>query len=171
MFRDHWLPLLRARMTGGMPAVIALVGLVTLAGCGAEGPGRAPVAGSVSVGGKPLEAGVVRFIPSGDTHGPVAVATVTDGQYALPEHEGPVLGTHRVEIEAIDHLNFALDDEAAYVQQVERKRRGMPRNPIPARYNRQSTLSVVVISDEPQEFDFALQSSSKPGARQLSSSR
>ncbi|MGH7199021.1 MAG: hypothetical protein ACREJB_00340 [Planctomycetaceae bacterium] len=132
------------------------------AGCGSEGPVRVAVEGSVAFqGGGSLEAGVIRFIPTGETEGPVAVATIRDGSYELPESEGPVLGTHRIEIEAIDHYGFALDDEAAYVAQIEQKRRRMPSNPVPARYNRRSTLTAEVALDGDHTFDFRLEPNSK----------
>jgi hypothetical protein len=151
----------RRPLTGTALVVLLLL----LAGCGAEGPVRLPVEGAVAVDGRMLPAGVIRFIPSGDTKGPSAVATIRDGFYELPAEEGPVLGTQRVEIEAIDHLGFALDDEAAYVRHIERGRRGMPPNPIPETYNRRSTLTVTVGEDGRQKFNFDIETEPAVTAR------
>lgn len=141
-----------------LPVSSTMIALLSafLAGCGADGPPRRPVEGAVAVDGEMLRAGVIRFIPTGETQGPGAVATIKDGFYQLPEAEGPVIGTQRVEIEALDYYGFALDDETAYVQHVERKSGRMPRNPIHQGYNRQSALTVEVTSEGRQKFDFLL---------------
>jgi hypothetical protein len=113
--------------------------------------------GAVSIGNQPLADGVVRFIPMGDTHGPAAVATVKNGVYAFHDDEGVIPGTHRVEIEAKNHLGFALDDEAAFVEHIEKSGRGMPLNPVPPIYNRFSTIQVTVSEDSEPKQDFLLE--------------
>lgn len=132
-------------------------------GCSDEGLPRAATVGTVSVDGQPLPSGVVRFLPTGETKGPVTVATVRDGRFELTEQEGPIVGSHRVEIEALDYVGFAIDDEAAYVQNVEQRRRVLPPNPIPPAYNRNSTLTATVQADQTNEFDFPV--STKTAAR------
>jgi hypothetical protein len=67
-----------------------------------------------------------------------------------------VLGSHRVEIESTDHYGFAIDDEKAYVEHVEKNGGRMPRNPVPEVYNRQSTLAAEVTADGQRTFDFVL---------------
>ncbi len=141
---------------------LPLLALAALAiGCGKnDGPLRATASGKVSLDGAPLRSGVVRFVPSGNTQGPVAAATVKDGAFQLPQEEGPVAGTHRIEIEMIDHWGFAPDDEAAFVRYFESQpRRQAPPNPIPEIYNRHSTLTAEVKPDQLNDFDFQLHSS------------
>lgn len=142
-------------------AAICLV--VVAPGCGAKGPPRVPALGEVAVDGTPLKAGTIRFVPTGETKGPLAVATIRDGHYEFPAAEGPVVGTHRVEIEAIDYYQFALDDEQAFAQHVEKKRRPMPPNPIHQNYNRRSVLTASVTPEGNRQLDFALR---RDGRRQ-----
>jgi hypothetical protein len=119
------------------------------AGCGESGPPRAPIAGRVTIGGAPLAAGRILFLPQAPTEGPAASAMVVDGEYNLTESDGPVVGSHRVEVEADLPLGFALDDEAAFA-----KAKGkLPRQPIPAKYNRQSTLTADVKPEADNQFD------------------
>lgn len=125
-------------------------------GCGSgDGLPRVPVGGSVAVDGAPLKSGVVRFIPVGQTTGPAAVATVKQGKFDLPQAEGPVVGTHRVEIEALDYLDFQLDDEQAFAARASAGK-PMPKNPIPARFNRQSELTVQLTAHGDRELSFQL---------------
>ena len=130
--------------------------MTAAAGCGAgDSLSRVPVAGLVQVDGAPLQQGLVRFIPIGETKGPAAVASVKDGIFELPKEEGPVPGTHRVEIEALDYLDFALDDEQAYASRI-KNGKAIPKNPIPARFNRQSELTVQLTEAGDPELKFQL---------------
>lgn len=134
------------------PAWLRLLALMVVAGCGESGPPRAPIAGSVTVGGAPLKAGRILFLPQAPTEGPAASARIVDGQYTLPDDEGPIVGSHRVEVEADLPLSFEIDDEAAFA-----KAKGkLPRQPIPPKFNRESTLSVDVKSGEENRFDVAI---------------
>jgi hypothetical protein len=143
--------------------LLAVLALAIAAGCGGEkGPPRVAVSGSVSLDGQPLSSGVIRFLPTGDTRGPAAAAVIKEGVYELSQSEGPIVGTHRVEIEAADYFGFAIDDEAAFAQNVEKKPSRALKNPVPEIYNRRSTLSVEVVPDGAQTFDFPLTS---PGPR------
>jgi hypothetical protein len=113
---------------------------LALCGCG-DGLSRSTISGKVTVGGAPLKAGRILFIPVPPLQGPTASAAVIDGSYAIPVREGPVAGTHRVEVEAELPLGFPIDDEAAFA------RRGggpLPPNPIPLEFNRQSQLTTTI---------------------------
>ncbi len=128
-------------------------------GCGGDqGPARAAVCGSVSLDGRPLASGMIRFIPTGANIGPAAAATITGGVYELPQAAGPVIGAHRVEIEATDYYGFAIDDEAAYVTNVEQKGGRLPLNPVPPIYNRHTMLTAQVTAEGENQFDFQLSS-------------
>jgi hypothetical protein len=141
-------------------SLILLVGVVCLAGCGGEeGPPRAAARGQVTLDGQPLAEGVIRFIPAQDTTGPAAMATIRNGQYELDDETGPVLGSHRVEIEATGHHSFAIDDEAAFAAQVEQKGGRMAQNPVPIVYNRRSSLTAEIAADRVNELNFPLSSS------------
>lgn len=128
-------------------------------GCGSgDGVVRAPVSGKVTLGATPLAEGVIRFVPTGKTKGPSAVATIQDGVYQLSEDIGPVVGKHRVEIEAINHYGFELDDEEAFIANVEKKdksRKAM-KNPIDRKYNRNSTLEAEISADGNSDLNFVV---------------
>ena len=136
----------------------------SLAGCSSqEGPARVAVSGRVTLDGQPLASGQIRFLPQGE--GPAAAAIIHNGVYELPESAGPVPGAQRVEIEALDYYGFAIDDEAAYVEHVEKKGGRIPRNPVPEIYNRRSTLTASVTPDGSHEFNFQLTSRSSHTAQ------
>ena len=70
-------------------------------GCG--GPGGVPrgaVEGRVTLDGAMIETGSITFVPTGGTKGPVSGTAITDGHYRLSAADGPVVGSHRVEIYA-----------------------------------------------------------------------
>lgn len=128
---------------------LVLLAAVFLSGCSESGPPRAEIAGSVTVGGAPLKSGRILFLPQAPTEGPATSARIIDGQYKLPDDEGPIVGHNRVEVEADLPLRFAIDDEAAFAKTNGK----LPRQPIPARFNRQSALSLDVKSGEENRFD------------------
>jgi hypothetical protein len=122
-------------------AVLALgisVMLWGLIGCGDTGPERAPIKGKITVGGRPLPSGQILFVPIAPTVGPSASAAIKNGEYAMKKDAGPIIGTHRVEVEADLPLGFAIDDDVAFAQ---RQGKPLPPNPIPKQFNRQSTLT------------------------------
>ena len=115
---------------------IAMLGV----GCGGrpdDEPVRASVSGMVTFDGEPLSEGVIRFIPTEGTTGPQVTGVISNGAFELPESHGPVVGTHRVEINSTDTGGLAMDDEEALVRLSSEKRR--PRIKIvqiPPIYNR-----------------------------------
>lgn len=139
-------------------SLFAILLSLLAAGCGGdvEGPLRVPVSGTVNVDGQPLESGVIRFIPDGAAGGPAASAVITGGKYELTGTDGPVFGHHRVEIEATNHLDFAIDDEHAYAAAVTAGQTPMASNPIPLIYNQRTTLEADVTDGDGHSFDYDL---------------
>jgi hypothetical protein len=139
-------------------ASLALLAVIFL-GCGrSQGPSRAPVAGLVTLNGVPLKSGVVRFIPAGKSKGPAAVAIVEDGEFELDAFEGPVIGHHRVEIEATEFTSFEIDDERAYARIADQGQPPIPDNPVPVQYNRMSTLVADISEEGDLDLEFLLKS-------------
>lgn len=138
---------------------MALFALAIL-GCGGnerERP-RAAVRGTVTLDDKPLSQGVIRFIPAEGTQGPKTSAVIFEGKFSLEVDDGPVVGTHRIEIESTDDGGYAPDDEEAF-QKL--KASGVKRIDvvrIPAMYNTKSTLKETVSAEGPNEFTFNLKS-------------
>lgn len=83
-------------------AVLTLPGLVA---CSDGLPERVPVSGRVTIDGKPLTVGSVRFLPPS---GRPAVGEVdAEGRFVLTtfgEDDGCVLGTHQVTVHALEAL-------------------------------------------------------------------
>ncbi len=159
MFHSH-LPWYRV-----VPAVLMTSLLV---GCfGNAAPERVAIRGGVQFGEEMLKAGRIHFIPKGTTKGPSATATIRDGFYEFDRRSGPIVGTHRVEIESEPELAFALDDEAAYAAAAMKLPSGravLPKEPLPASYNRQSQLEATIERGGAATFDFLLEHSA-PSAR------
>jgi hypothetical protein len=83
---------MRARPISGL-----LAALLCALGCASDAR-RAAVSGTVLVDGKPLERGVINFLPVEGTQGPGAGGAITNGKFALDQQQGPIIGSNRVEI-------------------------------------------------------------------------
>lgn len=119
-----------------------------LLGCNkGDGLTRSIVSGSVTLRGQPVQDGQIRFIPQGDTQGPLTIESIKDGQYRCARVGGVPVGTHRVEI-----LAFHPDDPEP-TGPGERPRRQL----VPNRFNRDSELTVTISSSSGDVVqDFAL---------------
>lgn len=137
-----------------LPRWMILLAMIIVAGCGA-GTNRAAVRGRVTLDGKPLVRGAIRFIPAGNAEGPMAAAAIVNGDYRLDAENGPVIGELRVEIAAdeSDQLPYDIMDPAAY-----RRHGGVPRprQPIPGRYNTNSELEATVRAEAENVLDYAV---------------
>jgi hypothetical protein len=79
---------------------MAVLSLIGLAGCGPSGGAgnRAAVTGQVTLDGKPLAQGAIKFAPMDQTQGVVTGANIHDGHFELPAETGAAVGWNRVEI-------------------------------------------------------------------------
>lgn len=145
--------------------LFALVVVSQLAGCGtsdAKKLQRAGVAGTVTLDGAPLQNGIVRFIPTDGTKGPQTTAVVTNGSFELPDDLGPIVGTHRIEIDSTDTGGLEMDDETALERlQTSRTRKKIEVVSIPPVYNTQSRLTEDVPADGRADLKFDLASTSR----------
>jgi hypothetical protein len=78
--------------------LLCFVSLVALAGCdsGPEEPQRGKLEGQVTLNGKPVKQGTIRFFAL-DPNGINVAADIQDGRYSVPEGQGPSKGKYRVE--------------------------------------------------------------------------
>lgn len=129
-------------------------------GCGSgDALNRQAISGLVNVDGNPLKHGLIRLEPQGTTTGPGVMAEIFEGEFCFSKDNGPIPGTHRVEVEATQFQGFAIDNEAAYTAAVMQTGRSpLGRNPIPAAYNTNSKLTVFVQDSDDQTFPFDLRS-------------
>lgn len=92
-------------------------------GCGgaADAP-RAAVEGTVTVNGTRVDVGAITFTPTGDTSGPVAGGTISEGRFAISAAEGPVIGTNMVQIMGQQKtgkiIEEVLEDEAVSFEEM-----------------------------------------------------
>ncbi len=123
-----------------------VIALLALMGCG--GSGRYEVSGTVTLKGKPLESGQIRFdpIPGGTAS---AAATITNGKYVVPAAMGLLPGKYKVFITSIGGAPEAKNVVPGSEPVTE------PKDLIPERYNQKSTLTCDVIAGK-NTHDFPL---------------
>ena len=129
MRREEALSVQRILVQAWLTGVVLL-----LAGCG-DGLSRAQVMGTVTLDGEPVQNGVISFTPIGSTRGPSTSTTIKDGHYDLGRHEGPIVGTNRVEALVYRKTGKKIRDvmaEEGFIDEVVQA--------APAMYNSQSTL-------------------------------
>jgi hypothetical protein len=114
---------------------VFLLAAVFLVGCGGtDGLSRCSVSGKVTLDGAPVEEGSITFVPTEGTSGPMAFGEIADGEYAISADErGPVVGKHKVQIEAYRDSGTKDSGGAPLKDQV-----------VPAKYNTQTTLVVEI---------------------------
>lgn len=142
------------------------LGLVILlifgsAGCGDTAhddlPRRA-ISGMVTFDGQPLKSGFIQFQPASQTEGMAAGGRIVDGRFDVPQDQGPVPGSYKVQINSLDEAPppAAPVDELPGAIQVP-NRRALPSRTIPPRYNAQTILTAVVKSDDNNTYEFKLE--------------
>jgi len=125
-----------------------------LAGCGGASPDglkRHAVSGTVRWDGEPLKAGMIQFQPTSPGEGTAGGAAIGEGAYAVARAEGLVAGSYRVSITTASALTQpvgALPGDSPPPS----------KEPIPPKYNSQSTLTAAVKEGGPNKFDFDLRS-------------
>ncbi len=85
--------------------VLVLIAALIAGGCGADGPAQYHVSGEVTFHGKPVPAGVVRFLPdtTQGNQGPAGYASIDHGRYNTARAgRGTVGGVHNIVISGFD---------------------------------------------------------------------
>ena len=150
--------LFRALMRS-VAAVCAVLLAAACLGCGGAGDAvpRAAVAGTVTLGGDPLPAGVVYFVPAGPAGGPKVGVPVTDGTFAVDDDHGPRVGPHRIEVRSTDDGGFAFDDESAPARLAASVTRRIERVAVPEIYtDDRSPLTAEVVAGGGNHWNFSL---------------
>jgi len=136
---------------------------VLLAGCGRRSTlRRLPLSGSVTFAGRPVDDGLIEFIPVDSTPGPSFGGLVKAGRYDVPAAQGGNAGgTYRVQITAsrasgktftVDARGLSRDGEKMEVLVP------VMENLIPEKYNVASTLRVTITPEASVAgIDFALE--------------
>ena len=122
-------------------------------GCGTSAdPGREPVAGTVTLDGRPLPDGSLTLVPLGA--GPAVGATILDGNFAIPRPDGPIPGAYRVEILSIRPTGRTIPDPEGPKGTTVAERK----NVVPDRYGSRSELRADVAQAGTNSFRFAVDS-------------
>lgn len=136
---------------------------IGLGGCGASiGPDdlpRAAVAGTVSLGGKPLDGIDIIFEsdPVGEHGRRRAVhTTIRGGEYSISEQEGPAIGTATVRFLDVPESREQLESELNEANRAVRRARVVS-YPIPEKYASGSTLKVQISNQRTNTHHFNLQ--------------
>jgi hypothetical protein len=144
---------------GWRTLLATIIPLLVAVGCGsaADGPARVAVQGTVELDGQPLTAGTIRFVPTGSAAGPKTSVEIENGEFRLPAEVGPVIGQHRIEIEAPLAGGLAMDDEEA-LENLRRQRvpPGITVLRVPPIYNVHSTLTANLTENGPNNLFFRL---------------
>ena len=130
---------------------LALVALLVWPGCSepADDLPREPVSGTVTFEGKPLEKGMIQFLPAVGRGETQAGGPIENGSYAIPQHEGPVPGKYTVVITASAGSTAAPPGAPG-------KEVAIPKELIPTKYNTKSILRAEVKKGERKPWDFDL---------------
>lgn len=137
----------------------SLLLVITLLGCGGRPTlPTAAVSGTVTLDGKDLPSGVIRFVPLHGTPGQKTSFPIDDGRFVAEVELGPPIGKHRIEIESRDTGGFAMDDEEAIDQLRKSGKRKIDRAGVPAWYSQSSYLKESVKANRLNEYVFELHS-------------
>jgi hypothetical protein len=79
---------------------VALFATLLCLGCGQRAENRATIGGEVRLDGKPLEHGLIQFLPMAGVEGSITSGEIVQGRYKIPAKTGPAVGWNRVEITA-----------------------------------------------------------------------
>jgi hypothetical protein len=132
-------------------SLLVLAGL--LAGCGAKGPQRVAVSGTVTFDGQPVNDGQVVFTPQAD--GMTAAGPIVAGRYNIATERGPSPGLNNVRITANRPTGRKVQAGGYAASQAPQD---VMEQYIPAKYNDSSELSVEFEAASAATHDFELNS-------------
>ena len=133
--------------------LLLAIGMAWNIGCGAAPPQQAAVHGRVTYRGKPIEQGTIVFHPLAPLKARPAGADIVNGTYAINEN-GPVLGMHRVEIQAYRKTGRKIPDLMGDVSIPNRPLVDETVPLLPASFNVESTLTAdITTSDNTVDFN------------------
>jgi hypothetical protein len=132
-----------------LPLLVA-VAAAALAGCGEKYGGRQAVTGTVLYKDRPLDDGLIEFLPVSEDQATKSGAQILAGKYEIPRDKGLTPGRYKVAIYGGDGLSGegAAEPSARKPGLVPGKER------IPPEYNKKSDKIREVTADGPNQFDF-----------------
>ena len=136
--------------------LVLLTGAILLsAGCGAK---QATLSGNVTFDGTPVEQGVVRLFPEGDTPGKGGAAEIINGEFSIPPKHHLFEGDYKVVVFGFHNTGkFTIEPEIIGIEEGgtgEREKVEIVDQYIPTQFNRSSKLIVHLRpGDNAKEFD------------------
>jgi hypothetical protein len=132
--------------------LLLLAAIMAVLGCShaPAAPKRGKLEGKVTLNGKPVANGLIRFMAL-DPNGLNVVATVRDGQFGLPENEGPTKGKYRVEFSVPSATKRRIPNDDIPGQFIEEAPETLP-----PRYHRDSKILHDFDPDNPKPLEFQL---------------
>ena len=163
MVPSRWFDFLALSRTKSMtvirPHLARVVALTSLSVAGLSGCAdvtvpqdsfpRVAVSGTVSLNGAPLPTGMIQFNPASEIKGPQASGEIVAGKFTISQAQGPVPGKHKVSISGKPAVNVKPNEEPG----------GTPKaapEPVPAKYNKQSTLETEIPTGGSSTLEFEL---------------
>ncbi len=145
-------------------AIACCVLSVVCVGCGKGGPALGRVSGTVTMDGKPLENALVTFTPAAGGRGSTGT-TDASGKYELTfiDGKGALVGSHKVTVTTVAKAAAAASEMRSDSPEYAKQGRSADYNsakvtePIPAKYNKESTLTFDVQSGS-NTYDIPLES-------------
>lgn len=136
-----------------MLAVVPVLIVAGIMGCGEAPPKRIAISGTVKLDGQPVERGSINFIPEAGSPNLPAGGEIKAGEYNLTADAGPSAGKYRVEIRWSKPTGKKVEmgspaPKGTMIDEV--------KEAIPAKYNTQSTLEREIGSEE-STVDFDLE--------------
>ena len=132
--------------------VFALGMVAVCLGVGGDDPSRISLTGTVTLDGRPLKQGTIKFfLKSCSEQLHLDVGSIEDGDYVITNSERLIPGTYEVQI-------FS-DFQIFYPFNLEKRLADFPPNKrvvVPSRYNDHSLLEVQIEHGGPSKFDFDL---------------
>ena len=129
------------------------ISAIVSGGCSGEGDDlpREPIAGKVTLDGKPLEHGTIRFEPASMQGTSTVVGAMIDGgSYSVPRAQGPVPGEYLVAINSTSDAPAADEAPGAVKKLIATK------DLVPEKYNAKSELKAHVKKGEDNTVNFEL---------------
>ncbi|HEY4263408.1 MAG TPA: hypothetical protein VGM98_24810 [Schlesneria sp.] len=144
------------RISRNLAAAFAVCGL--MAGCGAAKT-TVPISGVVKLDTKPLEKGLIEFLPIAPTPGAMGGSSIENGAYSIPADHGlQIGGKYTVRITATRKTG----QQAANIMGSAGGVMDLFEQFLPEEYNTQSKLEAAITDASKRKFDFDLVSEAKP---------
>jgi hypothetical protein len=140
-------------------SLLAVVPTIALIGCSRslDDLPREAVAGTVTMDGKPLPAGVIQFYPMGEGSATTTAPNgeIKDGAFSIPREHGAVPGKYKV---AISHAELKAAEGKARKKGLPERSKVLGPEQIPAKYNTQTKLETEIKAGGARDLKYDLQS-------------